>query len=77
MLLWAGSLTKHKHIEIEAIDNQWSWFKIKIDWSRKTDHAGLLIEGVLFMKEISFRLYDSRHWDYKNDRWNIPTQKGE
>lgn len=39
--------------------------------SRKHDHAGVRVGFALFGWHFSAELYDVRHWDDKNDRWEI------
>jgi hypothetical protein len=45
------------------------FFNFSFSWSRKTDHAGpeLLIELPKFY--FCFKIYDIRHWDYENDKY--------
>ncbi len=69
MLLFATSVGKEKGIEIEVNKNPWSWFNIHVELTRETDHAGFTFELCLFMRELSFRFYDLRHWDYENNCW--------
>jgi hypothetical protein len=33
------------------------------------DHAGICLEISMLGLTIAFRIYDNRHWDYENDRW--------
>lgn len=42
---------------------------INFFWSRKTDHAGLNLEILFFGLLFYFKVYDARHWDYENDRY--------
>lgn len=39
----------------------------KIDW--KCDHAGVEFQLTLLGTSHGFYLYDNRHWDYKNNKW--------
>ncbi len=70
-------VTTNKNIEIETLRNPWCWFKIRIEITRKTDHAGLLIQLCLFQGEFSFRFYDGRHWDYEKDQWQTYEENTE
>ncbi len=71
MLLFAVSPSKNKGIEIEVNNDPWSWFNIHMELTRKTDHAGFTFIICVFMKEFSFKFYDSRHWDYEKDQWQV------
>jgi hypothetical protein len=47
-------------------------FQVKIDLAWKgQDHAGpnLTIEFFGFFFDI--KIYDTRHWDYENDKWKV------
>jgi hypothetical protein len=44
-------------------------FDIDIRWSRRTDHAGLEITVGILGYGISFRIYDTRHWDYDQNAY--------
>lgn len=62
------SLFDYEHwffLNIEFFD----LIKFSIDWSRKRDHAGFSIELQLIYFFIMFNLYDTRHWNYDEDRF--------
>ena len=44
---------------------------IEIDfrYTRKSDHAGLMIMLGIFGYALEFNSYDTRHWDYENNTW--------
>ena len=63
-------LSKHKAIEIE-FTNEADPFKIFIGYRTKGDHAGFRFVIALFGYDASFNLYDTRHWDYENDCYEI------
>lgn len=67
---WHCSLSRFKVFEIQfARFGEGSWFKFRIDWSKKTDHAGLSFYIDIFHVFLEAKVYDSRHWDYENNRW--------
>ena len=35
------------------------------------DHAGLQTNFSLFGYTVEYSLYDTRHWDYDNDKWEV------
>lgn len=66
---WAGNTPiKNKHWEVQITKCE-ELFRIEFQWSFKQDHAGIRLELGLLGYKIDFTLYDSRHWDYKNNRW--------
>jgi hypothetical protein len=42
---------------------------LKLDYTIQQDHAGLRVVLGLFGYECEFHVYDTRHWDDKNNRW--------
>jgi len=67
----SGRLIKHKAWELEH--TYWSGQLIDLDirWTRNTDHAGLeLVVGMLGYG-IHFCIYDTRHWDFDNNKWVV------
>lgn len=63
-------ISKNKNIEIETTWSNYEIFKLQLDFhSRGRDHAGFYFDINLFGWELSFRIYDSRHWDYEKWLW--------
>jgi len=59
-----------KWLEIEAYrQTEWSWIDIMLRWTRKEDHAGILINVELIGFNLTFNIYDERHWNYEKNRW--------
>lgn len=44
---------------------------------RGQDHAGPEAELILFTYAFRVKIYDSRHWDYHNKRWEIYREQDE
>jgi hypothetical protein len=44
-------------------------FDIDIMLNKKTDHAGFKFNLSLFGFNVSFIIYDCRHWDVENNTW--------
>jgi len=68
----SNKITKNKAYELEIIYKEFEWtnfFKFNLMFNRKTDHAGLHFELEIMDFQFYFRIYDIRHWDYKNDNW--------
>ncbi len=48
-------------------------FEFNISVTSKTDHAGpKFIFGIINLFWICLKVYDHRHWNYKEKRWVIP-----
>jgi hypothetical protein len=72
MLWWAGgSFTKNKHWELDvSFDRLNTIFGIDVDTNFiGSDHAGIKFTLILFGFHLYTSMYDSRHWDYRNNRW--------
>ena len=60
-----GRIGKNMAWELEHTQYSGSLFDIDFSWSIREDHAGLEIGLGLFGYGVSFRMYDTRHWDYE------------
>ena len=60
---------KHKHFELEVLQDCEYLLHFNFDWTTRCDHAGVRLELGLFGYELMFHLYDSRHWDYDTNSW--------
>lgn len=78
--LWnkAGSITKHKHWEVELYRYYPEFLGIRLDtcW-RGGDHAGFSVELILLGYTFRAKIYDSRHWNYFTNSWEIYTGEYE
>ncbi len=50
-------------------------FEFRIEW--KTDHAGVSLGLGLLGFDVGLHFYDTRHWDYKNNRWEVYDEDSE
>ena len=67
---WAGETpVKHKYWEIEIIKCP-ELFRFGFEITTRQDHAGARLDLGLLGYEIDFKLYDNRHWNWKEGRWN-------
>jgi len=66
---------KNKHIELEVIKDT-SIVSGSLKLSTRTDHAGLYMDLGLLGYSFSFNFYDSRHWNYTDDRYFIYDKEG-
>lgn len=62
-------LSKNKNIEVECTTDTWNIFCLEFKIGYKEDHAGVSLELSLLGTQIYFKIYDTRHWNYKNDCW--------
>lgn len=69
--LWTyWEVSKYKVLEIQLI----SWktprkIGINFEWRRKTSHGGVLFSIDLWNIYFGIDLYDIRHWDYDNNKY--------
>jgi hypothetical protein len=70
-LSWISSSTtkSNKGCEIEINPNYILKTGFSIHQSMHCDHAGLSFEIHCIFISIIINIYDSRHWDYDNNRW--------
>lgn len=61
---------KNKFIELEVIKDV-TLISFQFNWTIRQSHAGLELEAGLFGYCIQFNLYDSRHWDYDNNCYEL------
>ena len=50
-------------------------FEFKIEW--KTDHAGVSLWLGILGFDVGLHFYDTRHWDYKNNKWEVYEEDSE
>jgi hypothetical protein len=69
-ILWNKSavLIGYKALEFNGYETN-QIINIDFESSFRRDHAGIRVMLGLFGYSIEFHLYDTRHWDYKNNRW--------
>lgn len=63
-----GMLSKNKGWELEVARSN-TIIDATLRISFRQSHAGILIAAGLFGTEITFNIYDTRHWNYKEGRW--------
>lgn len=68
----AGSITEFKNWEMQFSYCRDLIFGISLDTSFSgRDHAGPELELILLGFSLNFKIYDSRHWDYKKSIWQV------
>lgn len=63
------SITKNKSIEVQLSKSGKSLIGVSFDWATRCDHAGVMFELNLFRHFFIINFYDSRHWNYEEDRY--------
>lgn len=66
----SGSLSKHKAWEVEVYKTK-AVVDFDFDLSFRQDHAGIRLGLGLFGYTVSGHIYDTRHWNYNEDRWYV------
>lgn len=67
----SGLISKHKAWEFEVTRYSYDVAKIYFEWSARCDHAGPKAEISLLGYSVSFQIYDTRHWNYDNNCWEV------
>jgi len=70
------SKNKNLEIELEYEPKPWSLFNFNCHYTIRGDHAGFRLEISLWKFGICIDIYDSRHWDWKNDQWQKYDKEG-
>ena len=65
----SGKLAKYKAWELEHTYYSPMLADLDIVWNKHTDHAGVAVSFGLLGYGISFRIYDTRHWNYELNTW--------
>lgn len=63
-----SKIGKHKAWEVNAYKTD-SVIAVFFSLSFKKDHAGIQLLLGAIGYECELNLYDTRHWDYENNRW--------
>jgi hypothetical protein len=64
-------LSKYKAIEIEVVRDPKIILNFNIYYTTKCNHAGLGIDIGFLSFDGSVRFYDTRHWNYKTNSWQM------
>lgn len=69
-LFYHRHLWGKKYFEFECDYYNYYLFKFELDFRPVgKDHGGLRLELSIFGYNLDLKIYDSRHWDWKNNRW--------
>jgi len=67
----SGQLSKHTAWELEHTYYSGSLLDIDTSLSTREDHAGFDFTLGLFGYGVNFRIYDTRHWNYETNKWEV------
>lgn len=64
-------ISENKYVEVEVWKDSSviNYFDFVFRWSRKGDHAGIVFSVGLLRNCFSSTFYDSRHWNWDENRW--------
>lgn len=65
-----GHLYSNKAWEFQAYRSN-TIVEAEIRFSIREDHAGLKLEFGLFTYSFVFQIYDTRHWNYADRKWEV------
>ncbi len=71
---WYGKLTKNKAWEVQFYRSN-TIAEALAELTHRQDHAGLGLELGLLSFNLTFKLYDSRHWNYATKSWETYDDK--
>ena len=66
----SGVISKYKAWEFNIYETH-DIIEIDVEFRPKGDHAGLHIMLGLLGYAVEFHVYDTRHWDYENNTWEV------
>lgn len=70
-----GMITRRKGWEFQlAYTTLGHLLDFETSYTIKEDHAGFRIQVIVLGLFAEFQVYDSRHWDYKNNQWEDPSK---
>lgn len=67
----SGRLSKHTAWELEHTYYSGSLLDIDTSLGIREDHAGFDFTLGLFGYGVNFRIYDTRHWNYETNKWEV------
>jgi hypothetical protein len=70
--LWnrSGLITNHKAWEVELLQTR-EVIGFEFSLTRRQSHAGLTVELAVLGRSMSFRIYDTRHWNPEIGAWEV------
>lgn len=77
-LVWgkSGLLTTHKAWELNLYRTN-QFIEVYFMLNFNCDHAGIKFNISLFGYTLEYTVYDTRHWDYDNNTWEVYDREEE
>jgi hypothetical protein len=72
---WGKQITKNKAWELQLYRCN-TIVEGQFEFTTRQDHAGLRLEVGLLSYVLAFNLYDTRHWNYALERYEIYDENG-
>ena len=66
--VWSRCVPPNKAMQIEVCQVA-TILEFRVGYTTRQDHAGLDVVAALLGYEISFKFYDTRHWNYDFKTW--------
>lgn len=65
------NLFSHKYFEfqLDKLRDSSLYFDFSMRWTKNTHHAGPSLYIEVFGFLLALDIYDNRHWNYKEERW--------
>lgn len=70
---WSRLLWMHKACEFQIYRSN-VLLEAFFEFTTRQDHAGLRLEFAILSWCCCFNIYDTRHWNYADKRWEIYTE---
>ena len=60
---------KYLEIQLDKFQDGWNYFDFTMKWTRNKHHAGFNFHIEFFSYFIMIDIYDNRHWNYEEEKW--------
>ena len=71
LLCYGGKISQNKSWEFELYQHNYEIVKAVTQLTFNRDHAGFTLNIALFTFGIEFTIYDTRHWNYETNSWEV------
>lgn len=73
---WGKKLTDNKACEFQVYRSN-CIVEATLEVTHRQDHAGVRLEFGILSYSVTFQIYDTRHWNYATQRWEIYDYKDD
>lgn len=60
---------KYFEFQLDRFKDGWSYFDFTVKWTKNIHHAGFKFHLELFSYFLAIDIYDNRHWNYEEEKW--------